>query len=1020
MAGNSYISGLSSGIDWDNIVTQLISLERKSVDLVTKKKTSYENQLSAWQAFSAKLNALKSKADALKSETDFGVFTTSLTTSSATVEGSDLLSITTDATAQIGTFTVKVNAIAQAEKRSSAIFASPTTALGEEFAGELMINGRALTVNATDTLNSLAGKINNLNTGTLKTGVTATVLRYGNYDYRLVLTADQTGTGKMDIKNVGATDILSALGWADTDRTAKNVIAGGFLSDRFTSTTTAIQTLLSLSSGQTAGAGDISVNGYSLDAIDLSSDTLLTLKDKLTTAGLTASIVEESENNTTYYRLFVAGSFTSATDKNNILETLGFTVGGVSDVYGVTGNVANTSGGSVITTSTLIKDIDGYTGYSAGDFIKFEGTDTGGSTVNDSSFVFSDTTTVADLLSHIETLFGDVTATIAADGKIRIIDNTTGTSPLAVKMTVKNAGGDDDTTLKFDSDNDLGTASVLRKRQLTAGTNASVIVDGVEVTSSSNTINNVIPGVTLNLLKADTETEVTARVKLDTDAIISKITEFVTAYNDVATYIKNQTYYDEANQKAGGVLFADGTLLTVKNQLSSLLVSQIWGVDAAFSSLGMVGISVDRYGQLSINTTTLRDYLTSNLSDVVALFAASAQSSSADITYISHTRNTQAGTYAVNITQAATRSTSNPSDMTGNLSSNETITITSDSAQAVIDLSAGMTVDDIVNAINSELSRAYAQIVVGDNSLYADASKTSYITASTTWNSVYTESGSANLQAEDVIAFTGTTQTGRSVSGTYTISDPATDTVQGLLTAIEEAYYNTVTASINSSGRIVITDNTTGSSSLAITFDYTNAHDLDFGTISYDNEGGTRGRYRLDVTASNEEGHLVLQHNQYGSAYSFTIQQANNLLWTSGDQSVANGQDVAGTINGEEASGSGQVLRTSTGLSLKYSGTSTGNVGNLTLTLGVAEMFSRTLFNMTDSIEGYVAFKQKSLQETITSFTNKISEMEETLEKKKALLLSRFAKMELALSQFQNQSNWLSSQINLLNKNWKS
>ncbi|MCX7982227.1 MAG: flagellar filament capping protein FliD [Syntrophales bacterium] len=1020
MAGNSYISGVASGIDWDNIVTQLIALERKPIDLVTKKKTSYENQLSAWQTFTSKLNTLKSKADALKSETAFGVFTSNLTTSNPTVKGSDLLAITTDASAQASKFSIKVNTLAQAEKRSSAIFASATTSLGEDFAGEIMINNRVLSISATDTLSSLATKINNLNTGADKTGITATVLRYGTYDYRLILTADETGAGKMDLKNAGAKDILSALGWIGSNRTVKKAIAGGFLSDRFTSTSTAIQTLLNLSSGMSSAEGQISINGQAIGAIDLSTDTLTTIKNKLIAAGLSASIIEEKEGSKTYYRLFVAGNFSSATDKNNILEALGFTSGGVSDVYGVTGNIANTAGAKAITTTTLIKDIDGYTGYSAGDYIKLEGTDTNGNAVNDTSFVLTNATTVGDLLNHIESVYGQVTANLTADGKIRIIDNTTGTSALAVKLSVKNADGSDELTLKFDSDGDFGSASVLRKRQLVAGVDASVTVDGVEVTSSSNTITDVINGVTLNLLKADPETEITVSVERDLDAIISKVNDFVSAYNEVASYIRNQTSYDQANRKTGGVLFADGTLLSVKNELSSLLVGQVWGVNSSFSTLGLIGISVDKYGQLSVNTSTLRTYLSSNFDDIMSLFSVRGQTSTGNITYVSNTRNTKGGLYTVHITQVASRATSNPSDLTGTLGGDETLTITSGSSQAVVQLNAGMTIDEIVNAINSELATSYAQVIVGANSLYADASKTSYITAATTWNNVYTEIGSANLQAGDTISFTGTTRTGRSVSGFYTISDPATDTVQGLLRAIEQAYANTVTASINNSGRIVITDNTAGTSSLSLSFNYEKAHNLDFGSLSYTNEGGKKGRYIIDLTAKNENNHLIIQHNQYGSNYAFTIHQANNLIWTSGDQSVANGLDVAGTINGEEATGSGQILRSNDGLSLKYTGVTTGNVGTLTLTLGVAELFSRALFNMTDAIEGYVSFKQKSLQDTITSLAGKISEMEERLDKKKAQMLSRFAKMELALSQFQSQSNWLSSQIKQLNKNWGS
>jgi len=196
MAGTLYISGLTSNIDWDNIVTQLITADHKPVDLVTSKKTSYENQLSAWQSFSTKLTSLKTAVDNLKDESAFSLFTASLTTNSSTVKGSDLLSVTTDSSVGKSTFTMTVNALAQAEKRSSATFASTTTALGEGFAGEMTINGRTLTVNATDTLTSLAAKINQLNTGANKTGVTATVVKYAASDYRLIFTADNTGVGK--------------------------------------------------------------------------------------------------------------------------------------------------------------------------------------------------------------------------------------------------------------------------------------------------------------------------------------------------------------------------------------------------------------------------------------------------------------------------------------------------------------------------------------------------------------------------------------------------------------------------------------------------------------------------------------------------------------------------------------------------------------------------------------------------------------------------------------------------------
>ena len=52
-------------------------------------------------------------------------------------------------------------------------------------------------------------------------------------------------------------------------------------------------------------------------------------------------------------------------------------------------------------------------------------------------------------MKRIESLFGDVTASVKGDGKIMVTDNTTGTSSLAVKIAVKNNGGTDDDTLSI-------------------------------------------------------------------------------------------------------------------------------------------------------------------------------------------------------------------------------------------------------------------------------------------------------------------------------------------------------------------------------------------------------------------------------------------------------------------------------------------------------------------------------------------------------------------------------------------
>jgi flagellar hook-associated protein 2 len=1021
------ISGLSSGFDWRSMIDQLISIERQRVDFVSNKKTNQERKLAEWQSFNTKLLALKTAASGLKAPADFNVYKAAMTADSSTVKASDLLSVSVAPTASVGSYTLKVNSLAAAQKLSSGSFGDPTAALGDGYEGEILINGTAIRIEATDTLASLRDKINQANSGATPTGVTAGLISYSTGDHRLVLTSDTTGAAGIGLLNGGAADILNLLGFTDTDRTAKNHLAGGDRTDRFTSTTASIRSLLGLTTGQMSLDDEIIINGLTVEAIDLNTDTLGTLQTKLTAAGLNATITSETENNQIYYRLLVGGASNTYTDKNNILETLGLIRGGVADVAGVTGDVANTSAGTVITADTLIKDIDGYTGYADTDYVRLEGTDTDGQAVSDDTLVISDTTTVGDLLNKIESLFGAVSASITGEGKLLIVDNSSAASSLALKIALKNSGGGDDGTLKWDGDGDLGGAASVRKRQLVAGADAAVTVDGVTVARSKNIIDDILPGVTLNLLKADAGTTVTLNIGRDTDALMTKINAFVAGYNNIAAYISAQTAYDETRQQAGGILFADGTLASVKSDLTSILLRRVWGVSSDFSTLGLVGITVGRDGQLSIDNSKLLGCLATRFNDVQKLFTAGGTTSTGTLAYISHGADTKEGAYTVYIDTPASQSTSAPSDNTG-LSGDETLTITSGSSVATVNLTGGMTMPQIVNAVNSELATAYTQALVGGNRLYADAGQAAAITASTKWDGVYDAGGaSANLANGDVISFSGTARNGAGVSGSYVISDVAVDSVQGLLSAIETAFGNQVTAAIDASGRIGVTDKTTGSSSVALTLNFDQAHDLDFGTVLTTHDGGKKGRFALDISASADSGnHLVLIHNSYGSENTFTIGQQNNLLWTGGDQTVNNGVDVSGTINGEAATGKGQTLSGNggeanvDGLVIKYTGSAGGvDAGTVTLTFGVAELYDRALFHITDAIDGYVAYKQESLQNSIKGFQTQMDAMNAQLERRQELLINRFVQMELALQRIQSQSSWLTGQTEAVKDAWR-
>jgi flagellar hook-associated protein 2 len=860
------VSGLSSGLDWRSMIDQLMALEHRSVDLVEKRKSEYEAKVSAWQSFNTNLLSLKTAAQGLKDPDEFRVYTASMTSNSSTVDGEDLLSVNTGTTAATGTYTIKVTDLATAHKLSSNPFASQTEALGSAYAGDILVNGKVVTVSSTDALTDVAYNINALNSGGDPRGVTATVISYGSNDHRLILTSNATGKEGLSLLNGSSANLVQKFGWKDNlTLQVKNSITNGAQSDLFSAHNVTLKSLLGLSAGE-ASTGTLTVGGSAV-TINVSTMSLTDIKTAINNAaipGVEASVVSETVEGETFYRLQIEGTETFV-DEKNILQTLGIMDHTSTSVTGKVSGNPMTSDGAFITSDTLLANIDGYISYTAGDQIQMTGTNSGGGLVSH-TFSISSSTTVADLLSAIETQYaasaGDVVAYVASDGKIRV-DDVAGSGTLSVTLADHLSSGQ----LEFVTGDLAFGNGAARQREIVAAGDARLEVDGVAVSSSSNTVENVLGGVTLNLLKEDEATTITLKIEHDLDSIKSSIQDFVDKYNGVMSYINSQLSYDKDAEKTGGVLFGDGTISSVKSDLATLLSQNIWGVNSEFSILGLVGITLDNDLILSVDDNKLTGYLKTNFSDVMDLFAGNGTTSTSSLNYIAHSRESEAGDYTVHIDRAATQATETGNvDLSGGGAA-DTLTITQGNSIASVAITGDMTLFDIIHQVNSELDSEYAETLVGDAALLGGGNA---ITAQTKWLDI----DGASLQNGDMISFTGTNRSGNSVSGTYTLDNIATDTVQGLLSAIEQAYSSNVSATIDTSGRMVLTDKYTGSSQLALSISEPVGRGLDLGTIDVTpgvDDGSQEGRYALSVTASDDgSGHLVLKSDHYGSS-DFTI-----------------------------------------------------------------------------------------------------------------------------------------------------
>ncbi len=146
-------------------------------------------------------------------------------------------------------------------------------------------------------------------------------------------------------------------------------------------------------------------------------------------------------------------------------------------------------------------------------------------------------------------------------------------------------------------------------------TEAHIIVDNIDIYSTSNTLTEAIPGVTLNLLKAESGTQTGMNVKIDEDGIKGKIQSFVDGYNSVVSFVTEQSVIDGSE---GGILRGDSGLATVKRHLQDMLTTNI-GSSGSFNYLSELGLETQRDGTLIINSTVLTSAIQNNLEDVETL-----------------------------------------------------------------------------------------------------------------------------------------------------------------------------------------------------------------------------------------------------------------------------------------------------------------------------------------------------------------------------------------------------------------
>ena len=463
--------------------------------------------------------------------------------------------------------------------------------------------------------------------------------------------------------------------------------------------------------------------------------------------------------------------------------------------------------------------------------------------------------TLADVASAINSANLGLTANVLADSTGSRLSLVSGTSGAAGKLTVVSSLTDPNNVTTPDPSGTLAYNLGVK------GQDASLTIDGVPLTSASNTVSNLIPGVTFQLLapspeeSGNTLQQVQVVIANDNSGVESTVNQFVTDYNSLISAINTQEGHDSSGNAEP--LFGSPTLSLLQQQLLSSLnkespdgyldpVSST--ADATLS--GSIGISlaggIPLYYSGAAGSGALApiNNASDTLSGSISITVGSGTAQTVNVGD-SSTPDTLAG-LAQAITQAnigvsaqvesnATSSwlslTSGTPGTAGTLTVNSSIADTSTQTVQVPTSSGNNTLAGLASAINSSLSGATAAVVTANGkstlTLTSEAEGTSgaltvtpALTSSAPTALKYSDTGGFTDSTPDIGALGAVAGANDTLSGSLTIRvgsgtaqtitlDSSDNTLSGLLSAINGL--SGVSAALDQAGTgLTLTSGTNG------------------------------------------------------------------------------------------------------------------------------------------------------------------------------------------------------------------
>ncbi len=254
-----------------------------------------------------------------------------------------------------------------------------------------------------------------------------------------------------------------------------------------------------------------------------------------------------------------------------------------------------------------------------------------------------------------------VTASLVNDGsgfKLLFTSDETGKEN-GIKISVEDTSDASDTDanglsqLAFNPDPAESANSHMTENL--AAKDALFTLNGLTITSATNSVNSAISGVTLNLKGPTADgSPVNITLAKNDSKITEAVTEFTEKFNELVDTLNQLSSFDSSTNQAGPLL-GDSALRSVESQLRKTIAASSTGADGNISSLATVGITTDRSGKLILDSGKLQTAITENRDVLAQIFSAKGATTDSQVNFVTSSRNTQTGNYAVNLEVMASR-----------------------------------------------------------------------------------------------------------------------------------------------------------------------------------------------------------------------------------------------------------------------------------------------------------------------------------------------------------------------------